>query len=265
MKFRNIYLVLVAIFAVLVSCKKEQKTEAEDINLEVEKVISGPFSESFEVVNAVLKLSNEPFGTKLLVEVKRTSAPLPIDIDDADLCGSSSGKSQEWCMSADILGENNVPIDTNLDIYGHEPFEKALSLKENETIWLEFSLGYDDNMREKFSNSKKVKIVSSAQSKNGSDLGNVEVDSDFSTSGSSDWDKMLDDYEAYVDKYLEFLKKANKGDISAMQEYPALLEKATELQNSMQKAQDDNQLSPEQIRRMGEIQVKMLNAASEMY
>ncbi len=79
-------------------------------------------------------------------------------------------------------------------------------------------------------------------------------------SGSEDYDKMLDDYDEYVTEYVKFYKKAMKGDNSAMAEYPAMMEKATKLQESMQQAQGNNQLSATQIGRMAKIQTKMLQA-----
>lgn len=274
MNIKNIILPVIAVTAILLnSCggnsEKKNETKAGDYNLEVEKSISGPFSESFEVTNAVLKISDETFGSKLLVEVKRTSSSLPVDANDADVCGSSSGKSSEWCISADVLGENNLPISTNLDKYGYDSFEKALTLKENETIWLEFSTGYGDELKNEPSKAKKVKLTSSAQKQGGSSVSSsndYDTDNDvFASSGSENWDKMLDDYEAYVDKYLDFLKKSQKGDMSALQEYPALMEKAENLEKSMKKAQDDNKLSASQIKRMTKIQTKMINAAADMY
>lgn len=78
------------------------------------------------------------------------------------------------------------------------------------------------------------------------------------TADDSDWDQMLDDYEEYVDRYIMFYKKAMKGDMEAMAGYPELLEKANDLQASMEKAQTDNRLSVSQVRRISEIQTKML-------
>lgn len=89
-----------------------------------------------------------------------------------------------------------------------------------------------------------------------STLENTEITS----TGSQDYDKMLDDYEEYVDEYVKFYKKAMKGDTDALSKYPALMEKATEFQKSMQEAQGNDQLSMEQITRMSEIQTKMLQA-----
>jgi hypothetical protein len=81
-------------------------------------------------------------------------------------------------------------------------------------------------------------------------------------SGSENWDQMLNDYEQYVDEYIKFYKLAMKGDASALSEYPEMMEKATNLSESMQKAQNDNQLSVKQLNRMAKIQTRMLQAAT---
>ena len=78
----------------------------------------------------------------------------------------------------------------------------------------------------------------------------------------SEQEIMLDDYDEYVTEYIKFYKKAMKGDNSALAEYPAMMEKATKLSESMTEAQNDNKLSAAQIARMMKIQTKMLQAAS---
>lgn len=77
---------------------------------------------------------------------------------------------------------------------------------------------------------------------------------------TKDWDKILDDYEDYVNEYIKFYKKAMSGDMSALEKYPELLEKAEELEKSLQKAQDNNNLSSSQIKRISNIQNKIINA-----
>lgn len=75
---------------------------------------------------------------------------------------------------------------------------------------------------------------------------------------SSDIDAMLDSYDDYTDKYIEFYKKAMNGDAAAMSEYPALMEKAEDFANKLEEAEGD--LTAEQLARMMEIQQKMLGA-----
>jgi len=86
------------------------------------------------------------------------------------------------------------------------------------------------------------------------------TDDAISDIGSEDWDKMLDDYDEYVTQYVKLYKKAIKGDNSALAEYPAMMEKASALQESMANAQNDDQLSSKQLIRMTKIQTKMLEA-----
>jgi hypothetical protein len=101
----------------------------------------------------------------------------------------------------------------------------------------------------------------------------VQVNSDTITSNESEqvpnssdsqnWDKMLDDYEDYVDSYIKLYRKAKNGDQTALSEYPELMEKANSLQQSMAQAQNDNQLSVQQITRLSAIQNKMVQAMTK--
>ena len=100
----------------------------------------------------------------------------------------------------------------------------------------------------------------------------VDLDSDYddsdsdtetsSSSGSEDWDALLDSYEKYVDKYISYVKKAAKGDMTALAEYPSLMEKAQEFSEKLQNAQGD--MSASQWTRYNKISMKMMKAAQEM-
>jgi hypothetical protein len=91
----------------------------------------------------------------------------------------------------------------------------------------------------------------------------VEVDEDAANEEAANaaTNEMLDDYEAYVDEYLVLYKKAMAGDNTAMAEYPALMQKAAALQQTMGEAQAAGTWGVEQIQRMLAIQTKMANAA----
>ena len=83
-----------------------------------------------------------------------------------------------------------------------------------------------------------------------------------SSTSSQDWDAMLDSYEECVDSYISLLKKASNGDMTAMEEYPALMNKAQKLSDEMQNAQGS--MSASQLARYSRISTKMLKAAQEM-
>ena len=97
---------------------------------------------------------------------------------------------------------------------------------------------------------------SSATSSDDDDDDDDEVAS--SSSSSEDWDKVLDEYEKYVDQYVKLYKKAMNGDMSAMTEYASMLEKAESFSSKLEKAGDD--LTAKHVARMNKINAKMLNA-----
>ena len=88
------------------------------------------------------------------------------------------------------------------------------------------------------------------------------VESVESESGSEDWDELLDSYEAYVNDYVEFLEKASKGDMEAINELPEFLEKSQEMQEKLTKGAGS--MTPEQSKRILEITQKLTDAAQSM-
>jgi len=263
-KFIKLSFFLLAI-CILIACGGGKKATPEkksgDFPLEVEKTVSGPFSESLEVTNAVLKISERAFGSKLMVEVKRTSAELPLDPNDADVCGVSSGKSYKWCILADILGESNLPVETNMDKYGYESFEQLLSLNEGETVWLEFSTR-DNDLANEPSKAKKVKLSSKVEHENRTISGNISSSKTTASGGSQDWDAILKSYENFIDQYIKLYKKAQSGDMSALAEYGVCLEKANALSEKLASA--GGNLSSTQADKFLKLQAKLTKAISGM-
>lgn len=90
------------------------------------------------------------------------------------------------------------------------------------------------------------------------DSDNYEV----SSAGSENWDALLQSYEEYVNKYISYLKKASKGDMTALSEYPALMKKAQEFSDKMKNAQSD--MSASQWAKYNKITMRMLEAAQNM-
>lgn len=88
---------------------------------------------------------------------------------------------------------------------------------------------------------------------------NLDAEEKVSSADKEKWDKVLDDYEEYVDKTVTIMKKINRNhNVDAMLDYPALIKKAKDLQESLDEAKSSNSLTPEQIERMARIQLKVL-------
>jgi hypothetical protein len=61
---------------------------------------------------------------------------------------------------------------------------------------------------------------------------------------------------------MSYIKKASKGDMTALVEYPSLMQKAQEYSDKLQKAQGD--MSASQWERYNKITMKMVKAAEEL-
>lgn len=77
--------------------------------------------------------------------------------------------------------------------------------------------------------------------------------------GDSSIDEMLDSYENYVNRYIQLMKKAANGDMSAAAEYAQLYQEAIELQSRLENV--SGEMSTAQINRMNRINNKLLQAA----
>ena len=80
-----------------------------------------------------------------------------------------------------------------------------------------------------------------------------------SSKNSTNWDKVLDEYESYVNQYIVLMKKAQNGDMSAMNEYAKMLEKAQSFADKLENA--DDAMTPAQMARYTKITAKMTQAA----
>ena len=75
---------------------------------------------------------------------------------------------------------------------------------------------------------------------------------------SSEWDKVLNDYEKYVNQYIATYKKAMAGDMTAMVEYAKLADKAQQLSKKLEKAKGD--MNASQLSRYLKLTQKLANA-----
>lgn len=90
-----------------------------------------------------------------------------------------------------------------------------------------------------------------------SNNGNVQLSNN--ETDSEDWDKLLAQYEDFVDRYAKLIKKASKGDASAISEYPGVLESAQELEKQLQGGK--SKMSSSQAARLLKLQEKLAKAA----
>jgi hypothetical protein len=88
-----------------------------------------------------------------------------------------------------------------------------------------------------------------------------DLEFDFSDSGSADWDKVLDEYEKFVNKYVSTIEKASKGNPSALAEYAEMLEQAQRFSSKLDSAKGD--MSTAQMNRLLKLENKMASVATK--
>ena len=264
------------LFATIISSCGSKKTDDESFNKSVQlktydKKIKGYLSDVFEVIDGSYKFdytSNQYTGDgKIQVKIKSISKG---DINDYGLTDGNSGP-----LYLSVCDKNGAPIsdfDNVESEYTADDLLKDMMKKVGEENWIAFKVGtyggkkLPDDAASFIITSKKVEKPSQSESSsNSSSTSSDESSSVTSSSNSEDFDKVLDDYENYVDEYITVLKKSKNGDASALSEYPALLEKAQSMQQSLSDAKGNNGLSASQLGRMVKIEGKMLKAAAEMH
>lgn len=249
------------------SCGNDNKSESSNsISVKPKSIeLKGDLSDYFEVID---KEYNIPITDNLLdqlitVEIKRKDKDFAFNVDKLNPFGTNGGEEYHVGFGLELLGDNG-PLQVNNATeggmggpYSSDDVLALLKLKKGETGFIRWTVDKTEGIK-----SFQITSALKKEDANASFSESASTDEDaFASTGDENWDVMLDDYEEYVDEYLKFYKKAMKGDANALSEYPALMEKATNLQNSMTEAQNDNKLSVEQYERMMKIQMKMLKAA----
>ena len=183
-------------------------------------------------------------------------------------------------LRAELLDEQGMPLtgvgtfQLKYGVWAHadqiEKVENALKKGEGEiAVQLEYdswgACGSDEALKLASKKAKAFSLFSKLEDEEDNSSTIAESPSEnastvVTSGGSENWDKLLKDYEAYTDKYIKLLKKASAGDMSAMTEYVEMLEKAQNLQESLENADDD--MSAAQLQKFNEIQMKLINAAS---
>lgn len=271
---------LVAVMAIcLTACGNKKNSDSEEkeaIVLTPEKTqIKGDLGDYFEVVDKEYTITDD-WGDMVSIEVKRTDIDYSFDLKGVEPYGTyGKGVTGNAGFGIEILDENGNVIEKVAatasglgGMYSSDDMKEALKLKAGETGTVRWSFLFDsDKKPAKFRLTSAYEEVDSSDwdsdsSSSDDDDDDADSYSSSSSSGSQDWDALLNSYEQYVDKYISYMKKAAKGDMSALAEYPALMEKAQEFSDKMSDAKGD--MSTSQWARYMKITNKMVTAAQQM-
>lgn len=251
-KINFLSIALIALTLFLNSCggsmPKEKTISASDIS------ISGNASEFFKVVDGdyILKVVDD----KVVIAVK---------FELVKECPNSDTKMGNLTLIP--LDKTGVAIpDLGLDFTPAtmSDWDKAEDLLKGEVgknvmVSFEWSYFSDKDRQKRIMNETENFEITRADFPEYTPINNS---SNISSSNSKDWDEILESYEEYIDKYIALLKKTQNGDMDAMTEYAEMMEKATDLAEKLEDA--DDELSTTQASKFLKLQTKLANAAMEM-
>lgn len=258
---KKLFLILTVIF-LSVSCadnsKKEPSMKPETTT------IKGDLGDYYEVIDKEYAIKKVSIFYVINIEVKKLNDELPFDPDQFLPFGYfDSSKPVRAGFGIEILDKDGSPIEIKqastggtAGVYSTDDVKNLIGLKKGETGIIRWAID-----EKSLGDIALFRITSAVEGSSGKNFKSNKV-SYTNDSDSSDWDKILDNYEVYVDKYIQLAKKAQKGDVSAISEYAQCLEKAEELQEQLEKA--DSNLSTKQLNRFNKIIAKLAAAASEI-
>lgn len=156
------------------------------------------------------------------------------------LSGASLKDVMDWCNSSDLFALKEFKF--SLTKGSEELVSKAAGIKI-------------------FAKSKNTSsAIYTPAAGDGEEEANAE-ETEETTTSDVDFDEYLDSYEEYVDQYRSLMQKASEGDMSALAEYPAMMQKAQEMGEKMQNLSGD--LTPAQLARFQKLQMKLLKDLQE--
>ncbi|MBR1467748.1 MAG: hypothetical protein IJ606_03855 [Bacteroidaceae bacterium] len=260
--FKYFAMAAIAVVAlVFASCGGSKSDDTFDVVVD-NTTIGGKLSKYFSLADKTYKY-NKGIIDKVTVELtcieplpENLKAYIGVEVLDEDGTVISAGKPDAWSFNDyEVLRQASPGQTVTIEIENHQNVGEEKPAK----IRLSSIVEEDDDSTSSSYSSDSDDDDSSLDDDDSSD---DDSDTASSSSGSQDWDALLNSYEQYVDKYISYMKKAAKGDMSALSEYPALMEKAQEFSEKMENAQGD--MSASQWARYMKITNKMTQAAANM-
>lgn len=287
------------LFLLVASCgKKQNSNDGQNDAIELKPAsteITGEMEGCFTVVDRNYKVKFEDFvGGVLTVELVRTDNPLPFSTDGKELYSYSSFSASPYVQvgfGIDLLDEDGNIVDkTSASASGlsgpYSPDEcvELVKLSEGKTGTIRFSISEDAKEATSFritsafqygggsgnSSEPEIYTIDEEEGNSSSDDSYVEVieidDMDdisdkpsSGNKGTQNWDSLLDSYEKFANRYVDFYKKVKDGTITITSpEYAEYMQEAAEFAEKAQNAKGT--MNAKQLARYNKITMKIASA-----
>lgn len=268
------------IAACLTSCGGEKKAEIPVVKPSTTDV-SGDMDGCFKVVDKEYK-GTEPnmMGRSLVtIELERTDKELPFKLNGRELWAYGTSGEADHVMVGfgiefmDKEGTVIEKVSANASgmsgAYDSDESIALAKLKPGQTGSIRFHVptgAVSFKISSAYEEGLGWNSTESSDDEDDEDLASAEEETEeeidnSSSSKSGNWDALLTSYDQYVAKYISYMKRAANGDMGALAEYPALLEKAQELSEELENAKGE--MTSAQQSRYLRITQKLTSAAAQ--
>lgn len=275
----NIIAILVLTMALMASCggkKDGNKLELDVTNAKVE----GDSANVISIADGkytIVGTEKGQMGQELYIKVKlRLERPVKAAYNQVFFSG---------IPGIMILDKNDVPMLANQlvaqDRNALERFITEGKAGDEKEIGFAFTMMNEEQFKKVLEEAATIKFVNMSYSINNAispaedsqlavseDVAEMNEDEpaesvdEGDSESSEDIDELLAEYEQYYDSYIKMIRKANKGDMTALADYADMLQKAQEIGNKLENVKGD--LSAKQLAAFNRINNKLMKAAQEM-
>jgi hypothetical protein len=245
-------------------CNKVQEFEKREIAKKETKLIPSSINIDGNLSNEISIVQNAPHSITIINEYQ-TEVKIKLKVKKGN--NATNSDNDEILGSLEFFDSDDVPISgfpTEFDDY--EARVKLCSILNSNIdteSWITLKMkGNIEKLPLKLS---KFKLSLNIEKNKYGYSSNNDVDNSYTnesgsvSSGSSNFDELIRSYEKYIDQYIVLMKKAKNNDMSALSEYPTMMQKAQDLQTKISRVQ--GQMSPEQVGRFTSLQTKLIQAA----
>lgn len=258
---------LTALLAVSCGKKGSDSDTAEDKDAPKEGVIkaetttvSGDLGECYKVVDREYKPTGE-HPTLLTVDLERTSAELPFDLNEYELETSitktmsgqpyTGGRSVAAVkFSVEMLDADGNVVEKE-DYYDSDDCKALAKLKPGEKGTIRFRMPISQEDRDAIVKFRISSEYETAKAEDSADYTGGSSDLSGGSLSGSNWDAVLDEYESYMNQIRAINQRIMNGDTSAASEIASIMSKAQSLEEKLDNARGD--MTEAQIQRLQRI------------
>lgn len=235
--------------------------------------INGKNSNLFEIEEDSVKVMLVQVGVDGDKWEVRTNLPLKNTTPWRKIPGSDPNLDN-FIYGINIYANYVDKNDSELDLSVQTDYQSGETLLKSEEIVtgnvpiIEYSFGNKSYEKQKayfdhIDGAVLTVELSWAHKANASSSSSSSLSSGSTSSSSQDWNKMLDDYEKYVNEYIKLVKKLSNGDKSVESQVDKYFWAADDLEDDLEEAYNSGKMSSAQKKRYDKIEEKFTDAVFE--